>query len=105
MTPDPQNTQPIVVVSPDQTTTVTKTVAPATPIPETHDRVFLTLLAATVFFALVAVAVSKWSPNDGQTFQMICGLTTGFAGACLGRVKPAAQSATNTTTTTAGPAA
>jgi hypothetical protein len=47
------------------------------------------LLGCVVFFAMVLVAISKWSPNDGQTFQVISGLVTGFAGAFLMRIKPA----------------
>ncbi len=46
------------------------------------------LFAAVVFFTLLLVAISKWSPNDGQTFQVVSGLVTGFAGALLMRVKP-----------------
>lgn len=50
------------------------------------------LAALIVFLLLVLVAVSKWSPNDGQTFQVISSLLTGFAGALLMRVKPDTKS-------------
>jgi hypothetical protein len=34
------------------------------------------------------IGISKWSPNDGQTFQSIAGLLSGFSGAFLGRMVP-----------------
>jgi hypothetical protein len=83
----------------DRTVTTSRVTMPD-PHRERLDPVFLTLLAATVMFAVMAVAISKWSPNDGQTFQLICGLTTGFAGACLGRVKPSSGGSVATRTTT-----
>lgn len=49
--------------------------------------VFL-LFGGIIFFTLLLVAISKWSPNDGQTFQVVSGLLTGFAGAFMMRVKP-----------------
>jgi hypothetical protein len=58
---------------------------------ERIEPITLLMFAAVVFFTLLLIAVSKWSPEDGQTFQVISGLLTGFGGAFLGRVKPAAQ--------------
>ncbi len=49
------------------------------------------LFGAVVFFAVMLIAVSKLSPNDGQTFQVISSLLTGFAGALFMRIKPADQ--------------
>lgn len=50
----------------------------------------LYLLAGMVIFFTVLLFVSaKFLTNDGQTFQVISGLLTGFAGALLARVKPA----------------
>jgi len=46
------------------------------------------LVAGIVFFTLLLIVVSKWSPNDGQTFQVISGLLTGFGGAFFARLKP-----------------
>lgn len=46
------------------------------------------LIAGIVYFSLLVVLISKWSPNDGQTFQLIGGLATGFAAAFLARIKP-----------------
>lgn len=46
------------------------------------------LFGAVVFFSLMLVGISKWSPNDGQTFQCISTLVSGFAGALMMRVKP-----------------
>lgn len=51
------------------------------------------LFAAIVFFTLLLVAISKWSPNDGQTFQVISGLLTGFSGVFFGRLKPSSSEA------------
>ncbi len=48
----------------------------------------LLLLGGTVFFVLVLVAVSKWSPNDGQTFQVIAQLASGFGAAFMTRALP-----------------
>ena len=46
------------------------------------------LFGAIIFLVLVLVVVSKWSPNDGQTFQVISGLLTTFSGAFVGRMVP-----------------
>lgn len=45
------------------------------------------LFGGTVLFAAMLVVVSKWSPDDGQTFTVLSGLTTGFASALMIRVK------------------
>lgn len=52
------------------------------------ESIIILLFGAVVFFSLMLVAISKWSPNDGQTFQVISSLVTGFAGALMMRVKP-----------------
>lgn len=46
------------------------------------------LFTGIIFFAIVLVAIARLMPNDGQTFQVISGLLTGFAGAFFGRMKP-----------------
>lgn len=46
------------------------------------------LFGAIIFLVLVLVVVAKWSPNDGQTFQVISGLLTTFSGAFVGRMVP-----------------
>lgn len=46
------------------------------------------LAGLIVFCLLLMVIVSKWSPNDGQTFQVIGNLLSGFAGALMMRIKP-----------------
>jgi hypothetical protein len=49
----------------------------------------LILLAVLVICFTVALFVAeKAFPNDGQIFQVISGLVTGFSGALLMRVKP-----------------
>jgi len=65
---------------------------------ETIDKL---LLAGVLFFTLLLVAISKWSPNDGQTFQVISGLLTGFAGAFFARLKTGADKKTPPVNTTA----
>ena len=44
------------------------------------------LLACILFFSIILVLISKWSPSDGQTFQVIAQLDTGFAAAFLTRL-------------------
>lgn len=48
----------------------------------------LLLLGGTVFFALLLVAVAKWSPDDGQVFQAIATLASGFGASFMTRAKP-----------------
>ncbi len=56
--------------------------------PHKLEPIIWLLFGAVVFFSLMLVAISKWSPNDGQTFQVVSSLVTGFAGALMMRVKP-----------------
>ncbi len=86
-------------MTPDPLTTTTTRVSVPDPHHEPLDKVFLVLLGSTVLFALLTMGVARWTPNDGQTFQIFGGLTTGFAGATLGRVKPAQSGGTATTRT------
>ncbi len=46
------------------------------------------LAALIIFFAVLMVGISRWAPNDGQTFQALVGLLTTFSGAFVMRVKP-----------------
>jgi hypothetical protein len=55
------------------------------------DPVLLILLFATFVFTGLLLFVSFRQPTDGQTFQVMSGLATGFAGAVLARVKPQAH--------------
>jgi len=41
-----------------------------------------------VFFTVLMILISKWSPNDGQTFQVLSGGFTGCLGALLARMTP-----------------
>lgn len=52
------------------------------------EPIVLLLCMLVVFFTGVLVAVAKLMSSDGQTFQIIAGLVTGFSGALLMRVKP-----------------
>ena len=53
------------------------------------DSILYLLAAMVVFFTILLFVSARFLTNDGQTFQVISGLLTGFAGALLGRVKPA----------------
>jgi len=49
----------------------------------------LLLLAAMIFvFTGLLIVIAEILKNDGQTFQVISGLLTGFSGAFLGRIMP-----------------
>lgn len=52
------------------------------------DSIDRLLVAAIVFFVVLMMVDSVWQPNDGQTFQVLTGLVTGFAAAFLARLKP-----------------
>jgi len=52
------------------------------------DPVLWLLLAAYVLTLGVLVVVNKLFPQDGQIFQVIAGLATGWAAGFLLRVKP-----------------
>lgn len=52
------------------------------------EPVLVLLAALVVFFAVLLISCAHFFPTDGQTFQVISGLVTGFSGALLMRVKP-----------------
>ena len=54
------------------------------------EPIVMLLAGLVVFFTLLLVGVAKFMAMDGQTFQVVSGLVTGFAGALLMRVKPRA---------------
>lgn len=55
--------------------------------PNRLESLDLLLSTLVVFFTILLLLCSKFFPNDGQTFQVISGLLTGFAGALLMRIK------------------
>lgn len=57
----------------------------------TSDKITWLLLAATIFFALILIGIDKLFPNEGQVFQVIANLTSGFAGAFFTRIQPVGQ--------------
>lgn len=63
------------------------------------DHVLYLLAAMVIFFTVLLFVSAKFLTNDGQTFQVVSGLLTGFAGALLGRVKPADPKPPSTTIT------
>ena len=48
------------------------------------------LFFMVIFLVFAMIGISKWSPNDGQTFQVLSTTLAGFAGALIGRINPAA---------------
>ena len=58
------------------------------------DAVDKLLFLGIVFFTFVLLAIARFQPNDGQTFQIIGGLLTGFSGAFFARMKPKADTPT-----------
>jgi len=52
------------------------------------EPIVLLLCSLVIFYTICLVVVAKLMSSDGQTFQIIAGLVTGFSGALLMRVKP-----------------
>jgi hypothetical protein len=52
------------------------------------EPIVLLLVALVIFFTVILIGVARMMSSDGQTFQIIAGLVTGFSGALLMRVKP-----------------
>lgn len=52
------------------------------------DPVLWLLFLGMLVFTAILLYVEKFYPNDGQIFQVISGLVTGFAGAFFARMKP-----------------
>lgn len=56
---------------------------------EWHVEPVLLLLFFGLFLSIaILVAVQTFWPNDGQVFQVISGVATGFAGAFFARMNP-----------------
>ena len=68
------------------------------------DRITAMLWLSVMIFAGVLVVVDKLFPNEGQVFQVIAGLATGFMGALLNRITPPHPASGTPTGTPAGPA-
>jgi hypothetical protein len=52
------------------------------------EPVELLLMGGIVFFTICLFISERFFPSDGQIFQVVSGLLTGFGGAFLMRVKP-----------------
>jgi hypothetical protein len=52
------------------------------------EPIVLLLVGLVVLFSCALIGVAKFMSSDGQTFQVIANLDSGFAGALLMRVKP-----------------
>lgn len=52
------------------------------------DPVLYLLFAGMVLFAGILIAVEHFFMQDGQMFQVMAGLLTGFSGAFFGRITP-----------------
>lgn len=59
------------------------------------------LFFGIIFFVFILIYLARFEANDGQTFQVISGLITGFAGAFFGRMKPKADKTPDANSTTA----
>ena len=68
-----------------------------------EDKTLFTLSFFTVLFAVTALVVVFWRPEDGALYQTFSGLLTGFAGALMMHLKgdkgPPAGSTTETQVT------
>lgn len=62
---------------------------PSTPPPEKVEPIIWLLAFMVTFFALLVVAISKWSPSDGQVFQVVSGMATTILGIFANRIMPA----------------
>lgn len=56
--------------------------------PTTVDPMDRLIFGGIIFFTLLMIGESRWSPSDGQTFQVLTGCITGLMGAFLARIKP-----------------
>jgi hypothetical protein len=84
-TPDP--IPPVTTIDPPSQVTRTTTVT-AGPAPNNAiDHVLYLLFAGMVIFAIAVFLVEKFFPMDGQIFQVMAGLLTGFSGAFFTRIK------------------
>ena len=52
------------------------------------DPILKMLVGLVIFFSLLLIAVARFMSSDGQTFQILSSLVSGFAGALLLRIKP-----------------
>lgn len=53
-----------------------------------QDPVLLLLFIGVMVFTGVIIGAERFFPNDGQLFQVLSGLVTGFAGAFFARITP-----------------
>lgn len=58
--------------------------------PEKIDPVLYLLFSGMIFFTLILIGVEYFFMADGQMFQVVAGVLTGFTGAFFGRMKPGA---------------
>lgn len=62
----------------------------ADPQPGQIEPIIKWLFVLVLILVFTVIGISKWSPNDGQTFQVISGVLTTFAGVLAGRINPVA---------------
>jgi hypothetical protein len=77
---------------PTATTTTTTNVSTSPSRLRDIEAIDKLLFTGIVFFTLLLIAISKLSPSDVQTFQVISGLLTGFGGAFFARMSPKSKS-------------
>lgn len=62
------------------------------------EPVIILLFIGMIFFTGMLFCAEKWFPADGQMFQVVAGLLTGFSGAFFMRVKPKQETPAQTIT-------
>jgi hypothetical protein len=62
---------------------------PAAPTTDAADYVTVLLFAGMLIFTILLIIVEKFFHDDGQIFQVMAGLVTGFSGAFFTRIKGA----------------
>lgn len=62
--------------------------------PDPIEPIIWLLALMVVFFAVLVVLVAKWSPSDGQVFQVISGALATIIGIFANRIMPAKRDPT-----------
>ena len=58
---------------------------------EPIEPIMYMLFGGMVFFTAILIGIEVWFKDDGQVFQVVAGLLTGFSGAFFGRLKTGQQ--------------
>jgi hypothetical protein len=63
------------------------------------DRILYLLFSGIVIFSIILILCEHYFMSDGQMFQVIASVLTGFTGAFFGRINPSQKSVDPGTTT------